>query len=114
MTHTERDIVADKLKVDVDGLLRAGSAIGEQATTLSASHLQSTVGLSDAESGWVGSSADALVRMAHRWQRVADHHQSVLTEQAAHVVAAARAFHAVDERSAAELEQVGDQADGVS
>lgn len=106
--------MAGKLKVDIDGLLRGGSAIGEQATTLSASHLQSMVGLSDSESGWVGSSADALVRMAGTWQRIADRHQSVLTEQAAHVAAAARAFHAVDERSAAELEQLGDYADGVS
>ncbi|QEN12281.1 WXG100 family type VII secretion target [Mycolicibacterium sp. ELW1] len=106
--------MADKLKVDVYGLLRGGSAIGEQATALSASHLQSMVGLSDAESGWVGSSADALVRMAGLWQRVSDQHYTALTRQAAHVAAAARTFQAVDERSAAELEQVGDHAGGVS
>ncbi|WP_142391300.1 hypothetical protein [Mycobacterium sp. ENV421] len=109
-----RDDVADNLKVDVDGLLGGGSAIGEQVTALSTSHLESMVGLSDAEPGWVGTSADALVRMASAWQRTADQHHSVLTAQAAHVVAAARSFRAMDEGGAAELEQVGDLADGVS
>ncbi|WP_431237731.1 hypothetical protein ACQ86B_24065 [Mycolicibacterium aichiense] len=106
--------MADNLKVDVDGLLGGGSAIGEQATALSTSHLQSMVGLSDAEPGWVGTSADALVRMASAWQRIAAQHHSVLTTQAAHVVAAARSFRAMDDGGAAELEQVGDQANGVS
>ncbi|MCV7017247.1 hypothetical protein [Mycolicibacterium aichiense] len=104
--------MADKLKVDVDGLLGGGSAIGEQATALSASHLQSMVGLGDAESGWVGTSADALVRMASAWQRVSDQHYTALTRQAAHVAAAARTFYATDERTAAVLEQVGDRVDG--
>ena len=38
---------------------RGSSDIGEQATALSASHRQSMIGLSDAETKWVGSSADA-------------------------------------------------------
>jgi len=37
------------LNVDVDGLTRGSSDIGEQATTLSALHRQSMMGLSDAE-----------------------------------------------------------------
>lgn len=100
--------MADTLKVDVDGLFRGGSDIGEQATVLSTSHLQSMTGLSDSESGWVGSSADALVRMADTWQRIADEHHTALTEQAAHVIDVARVFQAMDVRSVAELEQVGD------
>ncbi|WP_179466480.1 WXG100 family type VII secretion target [Mycolicibacterium vinylchloridicum] len=105
--------MADNLKVDVDGLIRGGSAITEQATALSASHRQSMVDLSDSESGWVGWSADALVRMSNAWQRVADTHHTALAEQAAHVVEAARAFESMDERGAAELERLGDQADAV-
>jgi uncharacterized protein YukE len=106
--------VADNLKVDVEGLIRGGSDIGEQATVLSTSHRQSMIGLSDSESGWVGSSADALVHLADAWQQVADKHHTALTQQATHVAETARLFQATDERSAAELEQVGDQADAVS
>lgn len=102
--------MADRLKVDVHGLIRAGSDIGEQATVLSTSHRQSIIGLSVSESGWIGSSADALVRMADAWQRVSDTNHTALTEQAAHVADTGRAFRSMDERSAAELEQVGDQA----
>jgi uncharacterized protein YukE len=106
--------VADNLKVDVDGLIRGGSDIGEQATVLSTAHRQSMIGLSDAESGWVGSSADALIHMADAWQRVTDEHHTALDQQATHVAEAARVFQSTDERSAAELEQVGDRADAVS
>jgi uncharacterized protein YukE len=100
--------VADNLKVDVGGLICGGSDIGEQATVLSTSHLQSMIGLGDSESGWVGASADALVQMAETWQQVADQHHTTLVQQAAHVTEAARAFQSMDEHSAAELEQVGD------
>ncbi|KAA0111362.1 hypothetical protein [Mycolicibacterium sp. P1-5] len=106
--------MADELKVDVDGLIRAGADVGEQAAALSASHLQSMVGLSDSEPGWVGSSADALVRMSETWQRVSDNHHTALTEQAAHVAEASQRFRAMDERGAADLEQIVDQADGVN
>jgi hypothetical protein len=51
--------------------------------------------------------------MADAWQRVADKHHTALTEQAAHVADAARGFHAMDERSAAELARIDGQADGV-
>ena len=44
--------MAEELNVDVDGLTRGSSDIGEQATALSASHRQSMIGLSDAETGW--------------------------------------------------------------
>ena len=100
--------MADSLKVDVGGLICGGSDIGEQATVLSTSHLQSMIGLSDSESGWIGASADALVGLAQGWQQVADDHHTALTEQAAQVTEAARAFQSMDERGAAKLEQVGD------
>jgi hypothetical protein len=105
--------VADNLRVDVDGLIRGGSDIGEQATVLSDAHRRSVLGLSDSESGWVGSPADALVRLADAWQRVADQHHAALTRQATHVAAAARVLRSADEHRAAELEQVGNQADAV-
>ncbi len=105
--------MADKLNVDVGGLVRGGSDIGEQATILSAAHLRSVVGLSESEAGWVGSSADALVRMASAWQRVADKHHTALTRQAAHVADAAQVFLAMDGRGARELVHLGDQADAV-
>ncbi|EHB55748.1 hypothetical protein MycrhDRAFT_2942 [Mycolicibacterium rhodesiae JS60] len=98
--------MTDKLKVDVEGLIRGGSDVGEQATVLSTSHLQSVAGLSDAELGWVGASADALVGMAETWQQVADHHHTALMRQSAHVTEAARAFKSMDGRHSAELDQL--------
>jgi len=98
--------MTDKLKVDVDGLIRGGSDVGEQATVLSTSHLQSMTGLSDSELGWVGTSADALVGMAEMWQQVADHHHTALMRQASHVTEAARVFQSMDERHSTELDQV--------
>ena len=106
--------MADNVKVDVVGLARAGSEIGEQATVLSTSHRQSMIGLGDSEAGWVGSSADALVHMADAWQQVADEHHAALTRQATHVAETARLFQSTGGRSAAELAQVGDQAGTVS
>lgn len=103
--------MADNLKVDVSGLITGGSEIGEQTTVLVTSHRKSMVGLSDSESGWVGSSADALVRMSAAWQRIADRHHAALREQASRVADTARAFHAMDERSASELDKICDQAD---
>jgi hypothetical protein len=105
--------VADNLNIDVDGLIRGGSDIGEQATVLAASHRQSMVGLSHAEVGWVGSSADALVHMADQWQQVADKHHIDISRQATHVAHTARVFQSMDERGAAELKQIGEQADAV-
>ena len=51
--------MAEKLNVDIAGLTRGSSDIGEQATTLSASHRQSMVGLSDAETNEL---TDAMLR----------------------------------------------------
>ncbi len=95
--------MGDSLKIDVGGLIGGGSAVGEQATVLSTSHRQSMIGLGDAESGWVGSSADALVHMSDAWQQVADRHDIALTRQAEHVGDAARVFQSSDERNAAAL-----------
>jgi hypothetical protein len=103
--------MADNVKVDVDGLIRGGSDITEQATALSTSHRQSMIDLSDSEPGWVGSSADALVRMANAWQQVADKHHTDLAAQAAHVAETAGTFQSMDEHGAAELKRVADQSD---
>jgi hypothetical protein len=101
--------MADNLKVDVNGLIRGGEDISEQATALLTAHAQAIAGLSDAELGWVGSSADALVRMADAWQRLTDGHHTALTEQSAHIADAARGFESQDECSAAELARDGDR-----
>jgi len=52
--------VAGKLNVNVDDLIRGSSELGDQASALSARHRRSMIGLSDAEPGWVATSADAL------------------------------------------------------
>ncbi|CAJ1585987.1 WXG100 family type VII secretion target [[Mycobacterium] wendilense] len=84
--------MAQVVKVDVDGLVAGGDRIRELAADLSDRHRQSMIGLSDAEPGWVGSSADALVRMSTVWQRIADGHHVALTRHADRVVEAAEVF----------------------
>jgi hypothetical protein len=94
--------VARVVKVDVEGLIRGGSAIHELADILSTHHRQSMVRLSDAEPGWVGSSADGLLHMSQVWQKVADDHHTGLALHAGRVVEAAKVFRASEEhRSAA-------------
>lgn len=100
--------MAEKLKVDIPGLIGASSEVADQAAALDSSHIDSVRALAAAESGWVGSSADALVSMAGTWQQSADSHHSALTQQAEHVAEAALLFQSADERSAVELGQVAD------
>ena len=106
--------MGDTFKVDVEALKRAGSTVADHATALSGSHRQSMIGLSDSESGWVGSSADALVGMADKWQQIADKHTAAIDNQAAQMGTAARLAAAMEQRNAENLKNIGDQADDVS
>ena len=106
--------MGDVFKVDVDALKRAGSAVAEQATALSSSHRQSMIGLSDSESGWVGSSADALVGMADKWQQIADKHTKAIENQATAMHSSADMFAYMEEQAAQKLKSIGDQADNVN
>ena len=83
--------MARVVKVDVDGLIRGGSQIDELAADLSTQHTRSMVGLSDAESGWVGASADALA------------------QHACAVVEAAEVFRSTENHRAAALKRVVDR-----
>lgn len=103
--------MADKLRVDIPGLSRASTDVGDQAGIVSASHRQSVSSLSDAESGWVGSSAQALADMAGKWEKTTAKHQTAINNQAVHMDTAAKIFSYMEERNAAELKAVGDQAD---
>jgi uncharacterized protein YukE len=106
--------MGDVYKVDVDGLINASSKVSTEATSLFGSHRASMVGLSDAESGWVGSSADALVAMAGKWQTIADKHTTAIDNQATHINTAAHLAKHAEEQAAHKLKDVGDQADSVN
>ena len=106
--------MGDVFKVNVDALRRAGSEVAEQSTTLSSAHRASMIGLSDAESGWVGSSSDALVGMANKWQQIADKHTKAIDNQASHMHSSADVFAYMEEQAAQKLTAVGDQADNVN
>lgn len=93
--------MAQVIKVDVDGLVAGGGRVRALAADLSDRHRGSMIGLSDAEPGWVGSSADALVRMSAAWQRIADGHHTALTQHADRLVEVAEVFRET-ERARAE------------
>ncbi len=103
--------MGDVFKVNTEALKRAGKTVADEATALSGSHRQSMVSLSDSESGWVGSSADALVGMANKWQQIADKHTAAIDNQATHLGTSAQLAAYMEERNAEELKKVGDQAD---
>jgi WXG100 family type VII secretion target len=106
--------MGEVFKVDVEALKGAGSTVAAQATALSSSHRQSMIGLSDSESGWVGSSADALVGMASKWQQIADKHTTAIDNQATHLDTSATFFAHMEEQAAEKMKTVGDQADAVN
>lgn len=106
--------MGDVFKVDVEALKRAGKTVAEQAETLSSSHRASMVGLSDAETGWVGSSADALVEMSTKWQQIADTHAKAIDNQATALHSSADMFAYMEEQAAQKLKTIGDQADNVN
>ncbi|AQT78403.1 hypothetical protein B1R94_02855 [Mycolicibacterium litorale] len=103
--------MAETVKVDIAGLIGGGSAVADEAAALARSHASSVSGLAAAESGWVGSSADALVDMAGTWQVTSARHVTALESHAAHIRAAAALFDDMERRNAAELETVRGPAD---
>jgi uncharacterized protein YukE len=103
--------MAETLKVDIAGLIGASTQVAEQAAALESSHTSSVRGLASAEEGWVGSSADALVEMAGKWQTISARHTAALENHATHIGTAARLFDDMERRNAAELRNVAGPAD---
>lgn len=69
------------------------------------------VSLAAAEEGWVGSSADALVGMADKWQAISARQRTAVDNHATHIDTAARLFEDMERRNAAELRNVAGPAD---
>ncbi|AQA03659.1 hypothetical protein BVC93_15925 [Mycobacterium sp. MS1601] len=99
----------EKFEVDIPGLIQGGADVAHRAGVLSAAHRQSMLSLSDAEAGWVGSSADALVAMSQKWQRISDRHSTAIENQALSMDTAAKLFAEMEERHAEKLKAVGEQ-----
>lgn len=99
------------LKVDSDGLAAGSSQVAEQSTALSAAHGQSVSAVSGAQSGWVGSSAQALSALTDHWNTLAGKHTAALDHQAASMDTSAKMFSYREERNSQKLKAVGEQAD---
>lgn len=103
--------MAERLKVDIAGLIGGSTQVTEQAGVLRSSHTSSVSSLAAAEEGWVGSSADALVEMAGKWQTISARHMAAIENHATHIATAARLFDDMERRNAAELRDVTGPAD---
>ncbi|MGY4710926.1 WXG100 family type VII secretion target [Mycolicibacterium sp. CBM1] len=103
--------MAGTLKVDIAGLLGASSEVADRAAALASAHTNSLSSLASAETGWVGSSADALVGMAEKWQTISDRHTAAVESHATHLDTAARLFDDMEQRNAAELKGVAGPSD---
>jgi hypothetical protein len=102
-----------KLEVDIPGLTQAGADVAHRAEVLSAAHRQSMLSLSDAEAGWVGSSADALVTMSQKLQRISDLHVKATENLALGMDTAAKLLADMEEQHAQKLKDVGAEAANV-
>ncbi|AKK25800.1 WXG100 family type VII secretion target [Mycobacterium sp. EPa45] len=103
--------MSDVLKVDIDGLSAGSSKMAEQSTALSAAHGQSVSSVGAAQSGWVGSSAQALSSLTEHWNTLTAKHTAALDHQAAGMDTSAKMFSYMEERNAETLKAVGEQAD---
>ena len=101
--------MADKFEVDVPGLIQGGVDVGYRAEMLSTAHGQSIASVGDAQSGWVGSSAQALTAMAGKWEQISSRQARAIENQAVRMDTAAKLFADMEERHAQKLKAVGEQ-----
>lgn len=105
--------MGEVLKVDIPGLVAGSSKVAEQSTALSRAHGKSVAGVNDAQRGWVGSSARALSSLASHWAKLATKNTAALDHQATGMDTTAKMFSYMEERGAATLKTVGEQAGAV-
>lgn len=105
--------MARNLEVDVPGLVQGSSDVGHRGQVLAAAHRQSESSVSDANSGWVGFSAQSLAAMSAKWQRISARHGKAIENHAVQMDTAAKLFAEMEERHAQQLKAVGEQARSV-
>ena len=103
--------MGDELKVDIDGLSAGSSKMAEKSTELSAAHAQSVSSVGAAQSGWVGSSAQALSSLTDHWNTLTGKHTAALDHQATGMDTSTKMFDYMEKRNAEKLKAVGEQAD---
>ncbi|MET0901234.1 MAG: hypothetical protein ABWY45_25240 [Mycobacterium sp.] len=101
--------MADKFEVDVPGLIQGGADVGRRAEMLASAHRQSIVSVGDAQSGWVGSSAQALAAMAGKWEQISAKQAGAIENHAGRMDIAAKLFAEMEERHARQLKTVDEQ-----
>jgi hypothetical protein len=100
--------VADKLNVDPVALHNGSNdmldAVGEAAL----SFVNHEDGLAEAAPGWIGSSQQALIQLAARWEARHDHHKLQVGGLGSHVADAMTRYVLNEEESAQAVRSLGE------
>ena len=89
-----------ELRVDPSEVHRSGVEIGNIATTVKSALSHSDTEIASAQSGWRGSSADALASVATEWQQTTKALVEILSDHGNKFTAAAKQYGRADERGA--------------
>lgn len=93
-------VVADELKVDPVALHSGSNDLLESVGEAALSFISHEDGLTEAASGWVGSSQQALEELAARWEARHTHHKLQVGNLGSHVAEAMLSFVAHEEDAA--------------
>jgi WXG100 family type VII secretion target len=89
-----------ELRVNPSEVHQSGVEIGEIATTVKSALTNSDAEIASAQSGWMGTSADALASIAAEWQQTMRQIIDILADHGTKFTAAAEQYGQVDESGA--------------
>lgn len=95
-----------RFKVDLPALHTASAGVHDENNTLSASHGQVIAGMTSAQSGWIGTSSQALSDLTGRWERITRSQTETIGAHADGMSVAAQLFGYQEERHAKMLRAV--------
>ncbi|MFV8160852.1 WXG100 family type VII secretion target [Mycobacterium sp. 134] len=95
------------LRVNVEDLQRSATQISESAEHIQATDTASTNLLTSAQTGWIGTSAARLDRLATRWKTETQTAQTLLAKHQADLTTAANTYLSTEEANAAGVTQAG-------
>ncbi|MGB3484777.1 MAG: hypothetical protein WBB07_21485 [Mycobacterium sp.] len=98
------------LRVDIPGLHPASAGVSDEQSTLTAQHGRVVSALQCAHSGWIGSSAAALTELTSSWERASSRQGTRIRRHAGDIGVAAQLFSYLEQRHAARLRAVYEQA----
>lgn len=106
--------MADRFKVDVSALHVASAGVTDQEVTLSTNHGQVVTNVTSAQTGWIGTSSQALADLTSRWETTTVRQARTISAHADDMGISAQLFGYMEAQHARKLRAVyGDQPEEV-